>query len=60
MSDYELSDPDENEKDDAVDFWESEQEHKSIEFPSSPIRADTDKSKKRRRKKSNQLSMFGE
>lgn len=35
-------------------------EHAPIEFPSSPIRADTDKPKKRRRKKSDQLDMFGQ
>lgn len=31
-----------------------------IEFPSSPIRADDDKPKRRRRKKSDQLDMFGQ
>lgn len=43
-----------------VEEPEPTEPHTPIEFPSSPIRADTDKPKKRRRKKSNQLGMFGE
>lgn len=43
-----------------VDEPEPTKPSQPIEFPSAPIRADTDKPKKRRRKKSNQLGMFGE
>lgn len=63
MSDLEPLDPDEH--DDLVEFWESEQPEPTvpaqpIEFPSSPIRENTDKPKKRRRKKTDQLDMFGQ